>query len=50
MAIIDLFVFAAGFAACWYGKDWLISKWKGAEAFAASLEAKANAIKSAVKP
>lgn len=49
MAIIDIFVFVAGFAACWYGKDWFVKKWKGAETFAADLKAKADAISSAVK-
>jgi len=39
--------FVAGGAACWYGKDWFIQKWKGAEAFAKSLEAKAEALKAA---
>lgn len=48
MAIVDIFVFAAGFAAAWYGKD-SIQKWyQGAATFATSLEAKAAAIKSAV--
>jgi hypothetical protein len=48
MAVIDIFVFAAGFAACWFGKDWLLKKWQGAETYAKNLEAKANAIKGAV--
>jgi hypothetical protein len=48
MALIDIAVFAAGFAACWYGKDTL-TKWVvGAEAFAKSLETKAAALKAAV--
>ena len=49
MAIIDVFVFAAGFAACWYGKDMLTKWFVGAEAFAASAKAKADAALSAVK-
>lgn len=48
MAVIDVFVFIAGFAAAWYGKDAILKWWKGADAFAKSLEAKATAIKSAV--
>lgn len=54
-ALIDIPVFAAGFAAAWYGKDSLQKWWQGAEAFAvnlkaeaAGIEAKAAAIKSAV--
>lgn len=49
MALIDIVVFAAGFAACWYGKDMLVKWWQGAAAFATNLEAKAAAIKAAVK-
>lgn len=49
MALIDIVVFAAGFAACWYGKDFLLKTFKGATAFATQLEAKAAAIKAAVK-
>lgn len=49
MAVVDIFVFAAGFAACWYGKD-VVQKWyQGAEAFAKNLESKAAAVKAAVK-
>lgn len=48
MALIDIVVFAAGFAACWYGKDTVQKWWQGASTFAANLEAKAAAIKSAV--
>ena len=44
MAIIDIFVFAAGMAAGWYGKDPLTKWWKGAEKFAQDLKAKAEAI------
>ena len=47
-AVIDLFWFAGGFAACWYGKDLVVKWWTGAAAFAASLEAKAAAIKAAL--
>jgi hypothetical protein len=50
MAIIDLFVFAAGFAACWFGKDTLTKWYLGAEAFAKSVEAKAAAAKAAIQP
>jgi hypothetical protein len=44
----DAIVFAAGFAACWFGKDPLTKLVLGAETFAKSLEAKAAAIKAAV--
>ncbi len=40
--------FVAGFAASWFGKDWLIVKWKGAEKFAQDLQAKADAVKKAI--
>lgn len=49
MALIDIFVFAAGGAAGWFGKDTLTKWWQGAAAFATNLEAKAAAIKAAVK-
>lgn len=49
MAVIDIVVFAAGFAACWYGKDTVLKWWQGASAFAANLESKAAAIKAAIK-
>lgn len=47
--MIDILVFAAGFAACWFGKDMLVKWWQGAEAFAKNLQAKADAIKAAIK-
>ena len=40
--------FAAGFAACWFGKDQIILWYKGAEAFAQSLKDKADKIKGAL--
>lgn len=49
MAVIDLFVFVAGVALGVYAKDPVLKWYKGAEAFAASLKAKADAIASAVK-
>lgn len=53
MAVIDIFVFIAGGvgggALVWHYKDRFVSWYKGATAFAADLEAKAAAIKAAVK-
>ena len=40
--------FAAGFALCWFAKDWLVKTVSGAEAFAKSLEAKAAAVRAVV--
>jgi hypothetical protein len=39
----------AGGAIVWFFKDKLVGWWKGAERFAQDLEAKAKAIKGAVK-
>lgn len=43
---VDLLVFAAGFAACWFAKDKIIQMVAGTEAFAKALEAKAAALKA----
>jgi len=50
MAIVDIFVLIAGMAIGVYFHDTLVKWWQGAAAFAASLEAKAAAIKAAFKP
>lgn len=60
MAMIDLFVFGGGLALGVYFHDWIVSKIQGGEAFAnnmkakaaaveSQLQAKANAVKAAVK-
>ncbi|HXP66431.1 MAG TPA: hypothetical protein VN815_13220 [Steroidobacteraceae bacterium] len=46
--LFDIAVFAAGFAACWFGKDTLVKWYQGASTFAANLEAKAAKIKAAL--
>lgn len=46
--IFDIAVFCAGFAACWFTKDWLVKVVTGAETFAKNLEAKAKAIRAAL--
>lgn len=46
--VFDVVVFVAGFAACWFGKDWIIKTATGAESFARSLEAKAKAVRAAL--
>jgi hypothetical protein len=46
--LFDVIVFAAGFAACWFGKDPITKAIVGAENFAKALEAKAAAVKAAV--
>lgn len=40
--------FTAGFAACWFSKDWVTKFATGAKAFADALEAKAAAVKAAL--
>jgi hypothetical protein len=45
----DAVVFAAGFAACWFLKDRITQLVVGGETFAKSLEAKAAALKAAVR-
>jgi hypothetical protein len=49
MALIDIFVFAAGFVAAWYGKDKIQKWWQGAAAFASNLESKASSVRAAVE-
>jgi hypothetical protein len=44
----DAIVFAAGFAACWFGKDPIVKIVIGTENFVKSLEAKTAAIKAAL--
>jgi hypothetical protein len=46
--LFDVIVFAAGFAACWFGKDPVVRLVVGAENFVKSLEAKAAAIRAAL--
>ena len=46
--LFDIAVFAAGFAACWFGKDPIVKTVVGAEAFVKVLEAKIAAVKAAV--
>ncbi len=47
---VDAVVFAGGYAACWYTKDWLAKAYMGTETFIQSLEAKAAALKTAITP
>lgn len=42
----DFVLLAAGYAACWFSKDWIKAKLMGAQSLAASLEAKAAALKA----
>jgi hypothetical protein len=42
----DLLVFAGGFAACWFGKDWITKQVLGIETFAKALEAKAASLRA----
>ncbi len=46
--MFDILVFAGGFAACWFTKDFVIKALTGAETFAQSLEAKAKAVRAAL--
>lgn len=48
-AWIDVFVLAGGVAVGVYFHDWIMNKVLGAEAFAAKLQAKANAVKAVIK-
>jgi hypothetical protein len=48
-AMIDVLWFVAGGAAVWFGREPITKWWKGAETFAQSLKAKAEAILKAVK-
>lgn len=45
---LDFLVFAGGYATCWFTKDAATKVVVGTEAFAASLQAKATALKAAV--
>ena len=49
MAIIDIVVFAAGLALGVWQHDTIMKLYQGADAFAKSMEAKAAALKAAVK-
>ncbi len=40
---------AGGGALVWFAKDWMVKTFMGAEAFAASLQAKATAITATIK-
>ena len=46
--IFDAIVFAGGFAACWFSKDFIVKNALGAKTFAQKLEAKAAAIRAAL--
>jgi hypothetical protein len=48
LTLIDIAVFASGFAACWMSKDKLTQFVTGTEAFVKALEAKAAALKAAL--
>lgn len=47
-SIFDVIVFAAGFAACWFGKDWLTSFYKSTEDKIGALEDKVRALKAKI--
>lgn len=44
----DVIIFSAGFAACWFSKDTVLTWVLGAKAVADKLEARASAIKAAL--
>jgi hypothetical protein len=44
--LVDLVMFAAGFAACWLSKDKIAQTVSGAEAYAKTLESKAAALRA----
>lgn len=44
-SIFDIIVFAAGFAACWFSKDWVVKCYDATTSFVRRLEAKAKAIR-----
>jgi hypothetical protein len=46
--ILDIIVFAAGYAASIYTWQWVRTKWSGAQAEIAKIEARAAALKEAV--
>jgi hypothetical protein len=46
--LFDIAVFCAGFAACWFTKDWITKQALGAKNFAAKLEAKAAQLRALV--
>jgi len=43
---LDVFIFAAGFATCWFAKDKITQLLTGTDAFVRSLEAKVAALKA----
>ena len=45
---VDVIVFSAGFAACWFAKDKIVQIVTGTDAFITALEAKAAALKAAL--
>jgi len=47
--LFDGFVFAAGFAVCWLLKDGIARLVVGSETFAKALEAKAAALRAAIR-
>ena len=46
--LLDLVMFAAGFAACWFSKDRVAQAVSGTEAYAKALESKAAAVRAAL--
>lgn len=44
-SIFDIIVFAGGFAACWFSRDWLIKSYDRTANFVRRLGAKAKAIR-----
>jgi len=47
--MLDIFAFAAGFAACWFLKDKITALVTGTEAFIKALETKAANLKAALR-
>jgi hypothetical protein len=47
-SLLDLLVFAAGFATCWFARDKIIEIVTGTEALIKTLEAKTAALKAAL--
>lgn len=46
---VDAIMVSGGYAACWFTKDAVTKVVVGTEAFAASVQAKATALKAAIK-
>jgi hypothetical protein len=44
-SIFDVIVFAAGFGACWFSRDWLMMSYDRIAKFIRRLEAKAKSIR-----